>query len=368
MLARCVGDAEHFAHHCWGQVPLLHRTGDDFADVLTLAEVDRLLSSAARRPAVRLMRAGDVVDAASWCTTIRLGGRQVDDAVDPVAIGRALGDGATVVLQSLHRTVPAVGRFASALEAEVSHPVQVNAYLTPPGAAGLAPHSDGHDVIAVQLHGAKAWTVDGLGDVTLEPGDALYLPAGTRHAAETDERSSLHLTIGIIRVTYRAAVQRLLARAADLDAPLPLGYAASDADRTELADGLAGAIGSAATALTEADPAELAEAEHRRRRPRLRHEGHVASVAALDQLGPGSCLRLRSGSPPALATEGDGRLRLDLGDRVLHLPPAAGPSLRILLEGAAVAVGDLPDLDEESQLVLARRLVREGLLVVEASR
>ena len=54
-------------------------------------------------------------------------------------IGRALcrrfsADGATVVLQSLHRTVPAVGRFASALEAEISHPVQVNAYLTPPGA------------------------------------------------------------------------------------------------------------------------------------------------------------------------------------------------------------------------------------------
>lgn len=367
MLARCVGDADHFARHCWGRAPLLHRTGDDFADVLTLAEVDRLLSSTARRPEVRVMRAGEPVDAASWCTTVRLGGRQVPDVVDPVAIGRALGDGATVVLQSLHRTVPAVGRFASALEAEVSHPVQVNAYLTPPGAAGLAPHADGHDVIAVQLHGTKAWSVDGLGDVTLEPGDALYLPAGTRHAAETDHRSSLHLTIGIIRVTYRAAIQRLLAEATDLDAPLPLGYAAPDADRAELAAGLTGAIGSAATALSEADPAELADAEHRRRRPRLRHEGHVASVIALDELGPGSCVRVRPGPPPAPTTEKDGRLRLDLGDRILHLPDVAGPALELLLDGGVVAVGNLPDLDEESRLVLARRLVREGMLLVQPS-
>lgn len=360
-----MGDAERFAHDCWGRAPLLHRTGDDFADVLTLAEVDRLLSSTARRPEVRLMRAGEPVDAASWCTTVRLGGRQVPDVVDPVAIGRALGDGATVVLQSLHRTVPAVGRFASALEAEVSHPVQVNAYLTPPGATGLAPHADGHDVIAVQLHGTKAWTVDGLGDVVLGPGDALYLPAGTRHAAETDERSSLHLTVGIVRVTYRAAIGRLLARATDLDAPLPLGYAATDGDRAELAAGLTGAIGSAATALSEADPVELADAEHRRRRPRLRHEGHVSSVVALDELGPGSCVRVRPGPPPVLSTEDHGRLRLDLGDRVLHLPAVARPALELLLDGDVVAVGNLPDLDEESRMVMARRLVREGMLLLQ---
>ncbi len=313
------------------------------------------------------MRSGAPVDAASWCTTVRLGGRQVPDVVDPVAIGRALDDGATVVLQSLHRTVPAVGRFASALEAEVSHPVQVNAYLTPPGAAGLAPHADGHDVIAVQLHGTKAWKVDGLGDVALQPGDALYVPAGTRHAAETAERSSLHLTIGIIRITYRAAIQRHLAGTTDLDAPLPIGYAADAADVAELAAGLAGAIGSAATALSDADPAALADVEHRRRRPRLRHEGHVASVVALDELGPGSCVRLRTGPPPTLTTDDDGRLRLDVGDRVLHLPAVAQPALDVLLEGGVVAVGDLPDLDEASRLVLARRLVREGVLVLDAS-
>lgn len=363
MLARCVGDAEHFAGACWGRAPHHHRTGDDFADVLTVADVDALLTSAVRRPEVRLMRAGQAVDAASWCTTIRLGGRQVSEVVDPSSVGRALLDGATVVLQSLHRTVPSVGRFASALEAEISHPVQVNAYLTPPGAAGLAPHADGHDVIAVQLLGSKSWTVDGMGSVALAAGDALYLPAGTRHAAVTQDRSSLHLTVGIIRTTYRAAVQRLLARHGALDAPLPLGYA-TEAGAAHLEAGLADALGTAADVLSRADAAALAASEGRRRRPRVRHEGHIASIVGLDSLDCAAWVRLRPGPPPVLSDEPDGRVRLDLVDRVLHLPPTARAALELLLGGSTVAVGDLPDLDEDSRLVLARRLVREGMLTL----
>lgn len=363
VLSRCVGDEVHFAAQCWGRAPHRHQTGDDFGDVLTLGDVDELLSGAVRRPEVRLMRAGQAIDPATWTTTVRLGGRQVGDVVDPAAVAKAMLEGATVVLQSLHRTVASVGRFASALEAEISHPVQVNAYLTPPGAAGLAPHADGHDVIAVQLHGSKRWTVEGLGDLELAPGDALYVPAGTPHAAATQERSSLHLTVGIIRTTYRAAIERLLARHDDLDAPLPIGFATSGG-HGPLRDGLERALARAVEVLADADASQLAASEQSRRRPRVRHEGHIASIAALDALDHRTYVRLRTGSVPALTVEDDGRLRLDLGDRVLHLPPAARPALRDLLRGEPMCVGDLPELDAPSRVVLARRLVREGALVL----
>jgi len=329
--------------------------------VLTLADVDALLASATRRPEVRIIRAGEAVDPRRWATEVRLGGRQVPDVVDPAAVAALLHEGATVGLQSLHRTVPAVGRFAADLEGQVSHPVQVNAYLTPPGSSGLAAHADGHDVIAVQLHGAKEWWVDGIGDLTLEAGDALYLPAGTRHRAATTDRSSLHLTIGIIPTTYRAALQRFLARA-DLDAPLPLGYARDDADAAALERVLADALQDAAKAFVDADPAELTAAERSRRRPRRRHDGFVASVVALDRLGPDTVLVLRDGLPPGVREEDDGRARIDLGDRVLHLPAGARPALDRLLEGAPCRVGELPDLTPPSRLVVARRLVVEGML------
>lgn len=366
-LARCVGDPGRFAAEHWGRRPHIHRGDDLLVDVFSIDGVDALLASTARRPEVRLVRDGEPVPPARWSGPLRLGGRWVDDVVDPAAVARELAGGATVVLQSLHRTVPSVGRFAGELEAQVSHPVQVNAYLTPPGAAGLAPHADGHHVLAVQLHGTKRWWVDGLGDLELDAGDCLYLPAGTRHSAATGEATSLHLTIGIMAATYRQAVQRLLERkAAELDAPLPLGYARADDD--QLGDGLVEALDVAAKALAGADPAAVAAAERRRRRPRARPDGHLASVVALDGLDADTVVQLRAGPVPALRDEPDGRLRLDLGTRVVHLPAGAGPALRLLLDGERCRVGDLPDLTPASQVVVARRLVVEGMLRLVAWR
>jgi hypothetical protein len=48
--------------------------------------------------------------------------------------------------------------------------------------------------------------------------------------------------------------------------------------------------------------------------------------------------------------------------RTLTLPGFAEPALRRLLAGPSTPA-DLPGLDEESALVLARRLLREGVLL-----
>ena len=322
-----------------------------------------MLTSATRRPEVRLVRDGERVDPRAYCTTLRLGGRQVSDVVDPAKVAELLADGATLVLQSLHRTRSSVGRFAADLEAEASHPVQANAYLTPAGAAGLAPHADRHDVIVLQLHGTKAWDVEGLGGTTLTPGDTLYIPAGCEHRAEAQASASLHLTIGLLRVTHRAVLERLVRDLDGVDRPLPLGYA-RDAS-PDLRVGIEQLLAEAAKHLESADAAAIADRERRRRRPRLRHEGHVESVLRLPELDASTVLRLRRGPVPTLDVPADGTaVRLDLGDRVLRLPVTARPALEALLCGHGVTVGDLPGLDEGSRLVLARRLVREGMLVL----
>ena len=43
------------------------------------------------------------------------------------------------------------------LEAEFSCPVQTNIYLTPPNAQGFQTHYDNHDVLVLQVEGAKRW-------------------------------------------------------------------------------------------------------------------------------------------------------------------------------------------------------------------
>ena len=126
-------------------------------------------------------------------------------------------EGATIVLQGLQRYWTPVSDLVAALELELGHPCQANAYLTPPGAQGFAVHSDSHDVFVVQTHGTKLWEIHGdggPGELLLEPGVVAYLPTGTPHAARAQEAVSLHLTIGINQLTWRQLVSRLVRRGA----------------------------------------------------------------------------------------------------------------------------------------------------------
>ncbi len=65
-------------------------------------------------------------------------------------------------------------------------------------------------------------------------------------------------------------------------------------------------------------------------------------------------------------TERDAGIRLELADRTIDLPGLVADAVRALLDGAPHAVGELPGLDADDQVVLVRRLLREGVLVPAA--
>jgi hypothetical protein len=356
-----------------------------FGDVFSLQALDQLVAHGARLPSVRMVAGGTPLAPSRFCSATRLGGRNLDDVVDPVKVVARLSDGATLVLQSLHRTSPTVGAFVTRLQDELSHPVQANAYLTPPDAAGLAEHSDLHDVLAVQLHGTKRWWVDGLGDVTMRPGDVMYVPRGVRHRAETADDTSLHLTLGIIRVTARQVIDRILDGGPDtLDAPLPVGYR-HRARRHELDRHLDSALDAALDVIGVADLDAVAGAEQARRLAHPPRAGRIVSNVLLDRLDGDAVIRWVAPEPLARAVdETDGRLghwdgmrdhdhwsprpttiTVHLGDRTLTMPTGALDALRALSAGRPIRVGDLPGLDESSRVVLARRLVRESACVVD---
>ena len=62
-------------------------------------------------------------------------------------------------------------------------------------------------------------------------------------------------------------------------------------------------------------------------------------------------------------TRGPDELRLRLIDKVVALPIVADAALKTILSGAPFTPRELPGLDDGEQLVVARRLLREGVLV-----
>ena len=90
--------------------------------------------------------------------------------------------------------------------------------------------------------------------------------------------------------------------------------------------------------------------------------GVVAGMAFADGLAAGDVVRRRVGLPHRLRA-GAEKVVLELPDREVAFPAFTEPALRVLLGDAPAAVGNLPGMDEEDQVVLVRRLLREGVLV-----
>jgi hypothetical protein len=364
VLERLVGDLRTFDREHWGSKPLHRSTGGAFDDLIDIEDVERLLLDGARVPTFRLVDAGVPLPPAASTRSVRLGGRQVDDVADPDRIAAAIAEGATLVVQSLHRTCAPLRRLCAQLERATSHPVQANAYLSPPRSAGLAEHADLHDVLVLQVHGSKRWTVDGADPLVTTVGDVLYVPAGSRHRAESLDEPSLHLTIGIIRVTAADVVRRALRKVEAMDATLPLGYA-----RPELRDRLHGvvtdALRDAAGAIADLDVDGVVEVERARasrRRPAA--DGRLRAALSVDALDLGSRVVRRSEVAAVLELPSGDRVVVELADRRISMPRAMRRAVERLLRPDPVAIRDLDGLDDGSKLVLVRRLVREGLLDV----
>ncbi|MFC0004407.1 cupin domain-containing protein [Micromonospora siamensis] len=397
-LARCIAvEPAKFAAAHWGRAPLLSRAAElpnpaGFTDLLSPDDADELLSRRGlRTPFLRVAKNGELVPAARW-TGGGGAGAEIGDQVLDEKILAQYADGATLVLQGLHRIWPALVDFTRDLGTALAQPLQVNAYLTPAGSQGFATHYDTHDVFVLQVDGRKHWRIhppvltDPLEkqpwggradevsataagpaalDVVLEPGDALYLPRGWLHSAQAQESSSLHLTVGIRALTRYALVEELLALAAEdprLRAGLPFGTDVADPDAVE--PELTETVEALRDWLSRADPAAVAARLRGRVWPAARPAPirPLAQAAALAALDADTEIAPRAGLRWQLTGTGDGKVTLRLFDRVLTLPAQCEPALRAVLTADRIRVGDLPGLDDDAdRRTLARRLLGEAV-------
>ena len=392
-LARLTGlPASDFADRHWGEQPLLRRDPGGFDDLFSASAADELITDRAlRTPFVRMAAEGTILPPDSFTGSGGFGA-EVADQLDSAKVLEQFAGGATLVLQGLHRTWEPIATFARQLVSDLGHPAQVNAYITPASSRGFDPHYDTHDVFVIQIAGAKHWTIHKpvhrhpladqpwtdhrdavaehakrapLIDAVFEPGDVLYLPRGWIHSAVAQGGTSIHLTIGVRAATRHDLLTALLVAAKNdpaLRRPLPLGV--DYADASSLDADMAATV-AAAHRLVEAAAHDGAIAAGLQRAfqdavrpapvPPLATVDLMASLDAATTLGWRTALRGR-------IEDEDRTVRIVLPRKTISLPAEASAAVHALRAQDHPA-GALPGLDQQSSLVVSRRLLREGVLV-----
>jgi ribosomal protein L16 Arg81 hydroxylase len=398
MLSRCIAtDPQTFATEHWGRRPLLSQSDAlprDFGDLLSSDTVDELIAErGVRAPFIRLAKEGDLL--ARDCYLGPAGfGAEMPDQVDSAKVLSQFASGATIVLQGLHRLWPPLIDFVRDAVDELGHPVQANAYITPPTNRGFDAHYDVHDVFILQVAGQKRWIVHEpvhhhplpsqpwtqhraaiaervtgkpVIDTVLSEGDALYLPRGWVHSARALESTSIHLTVGISTVTRLDVARAVVEQLATVDAfrtSLPMGGDPADQDEniatvTKVMAEMVESLRDDASALSDGASATLVERHADRTRPVAVRP--LASLRATRQAG-GTEVRWRHGLP-ATVEHTAGRVVLRLPDKVMTFPASCAEAVAALHRGLVADAGSLPGLDRADGMVLVRRLLREAVVV-----
>ncbi|MCW2834838.1 MAG: putative ribosomal oxygenase [Nocardioides sp.] len=387
-LARLVGDVGSFAQATWAREATSYAAADPagFADLLSEDSVDELLGRRGlRTPFLRVAKDGTTLGNTAFTAPGGVGAGIADQVSDD-KLAALFAGGSTLVLQGLHRTWPPVIDFCQQLATDLGHPVQANAYVTPPDNQGFADHYDVHDVFVLQVSGRKRWSIhppvlpsplrdqpwtdrrDEVAsaaeqapviDVVLEPGDVLYLPRGYLHSATALGGVTVHLTLGVHSWTRYSVAEQLVAMALEVLADDPDARASLDLGTTLAPEQLDAELVAAKIrdALEELDPAEVAARLRAQRRAAQRAEpiGPLAQHALATALTGPTALRLRQHLDADLDATGADRL---LRTRAGTVPVGDVPEavLKRLLAGAVL-------LAEELGTTTARRLIEAGLVV-----
>ncbi len=170
---------------------------------------------------VHVKRDGDRVELEKSCFYKTVQGRELD-FMDKELLNNEINRGAAVVLEGIDILDAGVNAFVARLDASLPC-VLANSvvFFSQQGNEAYEGHCDADDVLVVQLGGKKTWElfapqqrryagIQNLNDqqlgpvmqeLTMRPGDALYLRAGVPHRCKTAAPFSLHMAFDLVDTT-----------------------------------------------------------------------------------------------------------------------------------------------------------------------
>jgi bifunctional lysine-specific demethylase and histidyl-hydroxylase NO66 len=320
---------------------------------------------------------------------VREGDRRNRVAIEDVL--EAMPNGWTVQIEDAERYSAPLARLSGRLEELLGgDPVRVNLYYTPVAERpGFPAHHDTLDAFIVQVAGVKRWEVWGrriehpiwtmrdhdqpvadrepLLDVSLKPGDVLFVRQGDPHRASALDPPSLHLTVGLRRPVGHHLLRWITDQATDLEAvraPAPLASGLTD-ETPERVAWVADTLEAFVSFLRSAPPDSWLARY-------LDERSATRGVSPAPRLEPAAAVtghsRVRV-SHPQLAARRDGD-RLVFAHRILRFPEDLSPAVDALradrqkwwtIDELARHTGT----DPARLVVLADALVAQGYLVAE---
>ncbi len=376
-----------FWAEAWQKGPYVVKRGrpNYFANIFSVRDLDSLISLSANlsRQHLRLVRTEGS----------RLNERPVemrpDGSVDVFSTYRAYNEGFSIVANSLDTRWLPVAQLCRNVEKALHHRIVANLYATPAGAQGFTPHYDTHDVLVLQVAGAKQWKiyrpvvnmpmedsavridpnhlVEPYRDLVMEAGDLLYMPRGWVHEASTSDTSSIHVTLGIHVTKWLDVMMDAVAMAAaedeDLRATFPFKALENGMPPAEVAARLHEMLGRIANRL----PVRAAiEARSRRSTTGAdpAPDAHFADLDRLAEVNLETRLCVRPGIT-AFVSQLGAEAGISFRGNFVRGPESIAPALRYIAANRSFRPLDLPDLDSDARLALAKRLVVEGLLSID---
>jgi hypothetical protein len=388
--AELAGSEKVFFSTYFNRAPLYRPgalTGDP-RELLSIAELDTIMQfEAIRPPYIRITtEAGGVLEG-GFTTTTRVQSTIITDTVVPSRAYELLRTGATISWNSVNHYHAGLRELTRMLAVKFAIRSDVVAFLTPAGRQGFTPHHDPVDLFIIQLEGTKHWKLwqppsvrrgdlahykeTDLGppvlEMSLQPGDVLYLPYNTPHVAVAQEQMSLHLSVMIRPRMWsdllRLTAGRLLADPAFRE--FPYLTEATVSDQAKVLEDRAGLL---AGRLRDIDRvAEISRLiDEGRQSLGSSHGETFQQLAAIDHIGPADRLQRTIASISfGEADTGSGKTKAKINGHTVALPTPVATTLQDMSTADEITAGELyPAAGQERSASTARALARLGILSV----
>ena len=225
-----VGEAEFFAeYHDRKPLHIPAPSPDKLDDVMTWDKLSAILNmTAIWSPAsLKLYLDTEAVPVEKYCLQAIDRNNQQTMQPDAEKVKSWLRRGASIVANDIDTLTPGLISAANALEARLGAKVQSNLYCSWETHQAFPTHFDTHEVFALHVAGEKVWRIyegrlenpiandafknvdegfnaanrgELLEEITLRPGDVLYIPRGQYHDALASSEGCIHLSFGVTHV------------------------------------------------------------------------------------------------------------------------------------------------------------------------